>query len=59
MHCREGVLDLVAREADEWNCPGAIFHQWAERNAVLELNGRPAVTLRLTQSATGRVFGSR
>src|SRR5437879_6918536 len=24
------VLDLVAREADEWNCPGAIFHQWAE-----------------------------
>jgi len=30
------VLDLVAREADEWNCPGAIFHQWAERNAVLE-----------------------
>jgi alkanesulfonate monooxygenase SsuD/methylene tetrahydromethanopterin reductase-like flavin-dependent oxidoreductase (luciferase family) len=30
------VLDLVAREADEWNCPGAVFHQWAERNAVLE-----------------------
>jgi alkanesulfonate monooxygenase SsuD/methylene tetrahydromethanopterin reductase-like flavin-dependent oxidoreductase (luciferase family) len=30
------VLDLTAREADEWNCPGAVFNMFAERNALLE-----------------------
>ena len=30
------MLDLVAREADEWNCPGAIFNLFEERNGFLE-----------------------
>jgi alkanesulfonate monooxygenase SsuD/methylene tetrahydromethanopterin reductase-like flavin-dependent oxidoreductase (luciferase family) len=30
------MLDLIAREADEWNCPGALFHLYEDRRSVLE-----------------------